>query len=74
MIIFKNIEKSQNIYLQKSISEIFWYRETTIANKFISHLLKRRNQEGNKGEKISAVSEDILTNFMHFIISLKERK
>ena len=53
------------LYLQRSICGIFFCtRDSNIANRYISHSLKERNQEEKEGERTVEVSEDVL-NQLH---------
>ena len=53
--------------------DIFCTRDSNIANRFISHSLKERNQEEKEGERTVEVSEDVLNQLHAAITSLKRK-
>ena len=57
-------EASDYIPPKKYMWDIFCTRDSNIANRFISHSLKERNQEEKEGERTVEVSEDVL-NQLH---------
>ena len=57
-------ETSGFIPPKKYMWDIFSTRDSNIANRFISHSLKERNQEEKEGERTVEVSEDVL-NQLH---------
>ena len=57
-------EASDYIPPKKYMWDIFSTRDSNIANRFISHSLKERNQEEKEGERTVEVSEDVL-NQLH---------
>ena len=68
-------EASDYIPPKKYMWDIFCTRNSNIANRFISHSLKERNQEEKEGERTVEVSEDVL-NQLHaaHYFSKKKRK
>ena len=57
-------EASDYIPPKKYMWDIFSTRDSNIANRFISHSLKERNQEEKEGERTVEASEDVL-NQLH---------
>ena len=57
-------ENPEYIPPKKFIWDIFWTIDSELANRFIAHSLKERNQENKDGDKTIEVSEDVL-NQLH---------
>ena len=58
------LENPEYLPPKKYMWDIFSTKDSSIANKFISHSLKERNLKDNEGERTVEVSEDVL-NQLH---------
>ena len=58
------LENPEYLPPKKYMWNIFSTKDSSMANKFISHSLKERNLKDNEGERTVEVSEDVL-NQLH---------
>ena len=58
---------------KKFIWDIFWTKDSELANRFIAHSLKERNQENKDEDKTIEVSEDVL-NQLHSAYYFSKKK
>ena len=69
------LENPEYLPPKKYMWDIFSTKDSSMANKFISHSLKERNLKDNEGERTVEVSEYVLNQLhsVHFFLRRKEK-